>query len=127
MYRRSLILLALVTVAVSAADAPMYNFDLAVRTGGGQVLHVMEALPAGSSKVVDVSSTLKFDLTTPSDGVSPTIVRLIDTSGAEPRVLHTARRRDSAEVRRSSTYTICREGVYFESPSPEVLVKKCKD
>jgi len=127
MIRRSIWLLAFISAVAVAADARTYNFDLTVRTVDGHLQHVVEALPAGTYKEVDVSPTLKFDLVTPADGKSPTIVRLIDTSGPEPRVLHTAQRGDSAEVPRLSAYTICKEGVHFQSPTPEVLTTKCRD
>ena len=127
MIKHSLVLIVFAASAAIGGDALIYNFDLTVRTGAGESQHVVEALSAGTNKVVDVSSTLKVDLTAPADGVSPTIVRLIDTSGAEPKVLHTAQRGGSAEVRRTSTYTVCKEGVYFESPTPDVPTSKCRN
>jgi hypothetical protein len=127
MFKRSAILLGLIAVAATAADAPVYKFNLTVRSGDNQTQHVVETLPAGAYRVVDVSPTLKFDLVAPTDGKSPTIVRLVDTSGADPKVLHTAQRGGPAGVLRESAYTVCKEGVYFESPTPEVSTSKCRD
>jgi hypothetical protein len=127
MFKRSAVLMVLVSaVAVSSEPLP-YAFNLTVRIGTETLKAIQASLPPGSYKVVDVTSTLKIDLITPYDGHSPTIVRLRDTSGAEPRVLHTAQRAGTAEVTRLSSYTLCKEGVYFESPTPSVSAVKCKD
>ncbi len=127
MLRGSVVLLAAVAATAIAADAPIYHFDLTVRVGAAAPLHVRAALPAATYRVTEAGPALEFDLIAPADGRSPTIVRLRDLSGAEPTVLHTAQRGGPPSVSRSSTYTVCKEGVYFESPTPQVSTAQCRE
>lgn len=124
MFKHSVLPLVIASAAI-AADVPSYSFDLTVRLGSGQSIHVQAAVTAGTSKVVAVKPGLQFDLTAPADGKSPTIVRLQDISGTEPTALHTAQRHGPASLERTSAYTVCGRDVYFESPTPQVLTAKC--
>jgi hypothetical protein len=131
MLKRSALLLvnASAAIAAIAADVPSYNFDLTVRVGSGEPVHVQAAVLAGTSRVVAVSPALQFDLTAPADGKSLTIVTLLDISGGDPTVLHTAQRGGPASLVRTSAYTVC-DGLvkfqYFESPT-QVLTAKCRE
>jgi hypothetical protein len=127
MYKRIAVVMALISIAAVASEPLPYTFNLTVRIGTGMPIGVQASLPPGSNRVLDVTPSLHFDLITPPDGRSPTIVRLRDTSGAEPKVLHTAQLGGTAELTRLSLYTVCKEGVYFESPTPSVSTVKCKD
>jgi hypothetical protein len=124
MLKHSVLFLVIASAAI-AADAPSYNFDLTVLVGSAQPVHVQAAVLAGTSKVLAVNPGLQIDLTAPADGKSPTIVRLLDISGSEPMVLHTAQRGGPASLERTSTYTVCGRDVYFESPTPQVPTAKC--
>lgn len=127
MLKRGATLLLLVSMAALASEANPYVFDLTVRIGSGVPVVVHESLSPGTYKSVDVMPDLHFDLVAPADARSPTIVRLMDMSGAEPRVLHTAQRGGSAELVRAASYTLCKDGVHFESPGPSESVLVCRD
>ncbi len=126
MLRLGILFLTAAAATAIAADVPLYHFDLTVRVGTAEPIRVLSSLPAGTYKVIDATSTLEFDLIAPADGRSPTIVRLRDRSTAEPTVLHTAQLQGPPDVERKSAYTVCREGVHFESPTPQVLRAKCR-
>ena len=127
MFKRIAAFMILTSLGAVASEPTPYTFNLTVRVGTGMPIAVQASIPPGGYRVMDVTSTLQFDLIAPRDGRSPTIVRLRDMSGTEPKVLHTAQLGGTAEVTRLSSYTVCKEGVYFESPTPSTSTVRCKD
>jgi hypothetical protein len=89
------------------AQPPEYRFDLTVEVDAADGIDVIDTVPAGKRQVLRVNSSLHFEISAPeADGLA-TVVRLVDTSGLEPRVLHEESRDWPASIKREARYELC--------------------
>jgi hypothetical protein len=84
-----------------------YRFDLTVEVDAADGIEVSDTVPAGKSRVLGVNSSLHFEISTPETEGLATVVRLVDTSGVEPRVLHEESRDWPAWIKREARYELC--------------------
>jgi hypothetical protein len=103
------------------ADEEPYKVSAIVVRDGRFVMKVnLEMPPRQDFTVSSREESLRLELTSVSTSRDPiqTVVKLVDFSGNQPRVMHTSRNPDPASATRSLTYRICGNTVTFISPSP---------
>ena len=66
-----------------------YQFDFTVDVDAEDSVHLSANVPAGERRILPINSNLEFEIAAPPTEGMTTTVRLIDTSGVAPKVLHT--------------------------------------
>jgi hypothetical protein len=108
------------TQPVLADDDP-YKISATVVRDGRLIMKVsLEMPPRQDFTVSSREESLRLELTSVSTSRDPiqTVVKLVDFSGSQPRVMHTARDPAPPSAPRSITYRICGNVVTFISPAP---------
>jgi hypothetical protein len=118
---RALSLALLIHAQCALADDEPYKVSATVVRDGRFVMKVnLEMPPRQDFTVSSREERLRLELTSVSTSRDPiqTVVKLVDFSGSQPRVMHTARNTEAPSALRSMTYRICGSVVTFISPSP---------
>jgi len=104
--------------AGSGAPSPtQYKFSLSVQIEDAPIVAISAALPLGTTHTLQATPHLRFEVEVPktTGDQSTTVVRLVDDSTGEPRVLHSAQTSGPNSSERDLAYAVCHGQVTFYS------------
>jgi len=111
------------TFAVAGNEVPsraQFKFQLSVQIEDAPPVAISAALPLGTTHTLHATPHLRFEVEVPAttDYQAKTVVRLVDDSSGESRVLHSAQTSGPNDIERGLAYAICRGEVTFYSGVP---------
>lgn len=110
--------IAAIAVAGNAApSSAQYKFNLSVQLEDAPLVAIKASLPPGTTHTLQATPHLRFEVEVPktTDVQSTTVVRLIDDSSGQARVLHTAQTSGPDSQERGLAYAVCDGRVTFYS------------
>jgi hypothetical protein len=115
------LLSAFATVCVAADSSPQFRFALSVQEDDQAPVKVDVAIPPGTSRTVHPTSRLEIEVKSPAttDAQSETVVRLIDISTGQKRILTESRTTGDSTHSRDYTFKVCKgTGAAVKSGGP---------